>query len=283
MVDDMTPPPTLQELIQTVRQDSPTASPLDLLVTASATVGQLEDLNDALLEHFVSGCRREGKSWSEISAALGVSKQAVHKRFSGPIADRIISTSAPTFERFTVRARAVLQAAVQAARARDGAEVDAGDLLAAQFAVPEGLAARVLAAMGVTAAAVQATRPASRTPAVPPAPAATPADPGIAPADPGTAPADLGTPPADPGAAAAGATRPPFAPDAATALRDALVEALELGHNYIGTEHILLGLMRNPDAPVATILAQVGASPAEVRVRITELLRGFTAGPATAP
>jgi ATP-dependent Clp protease ATP-binding subunit ClpA len=258
MVDDMTPPPSLQELIQTVRQDSPSGSPLDLLITASATVGQLEDLNDALLEHFVSGCRREGKSWSEISAALGVSKQAVHKRFSGPIADRIISTSAPTLERFTIRARAVLQAAVEAARHRDGAEVDGTDLLAGLFTVPEGVAAQVLAAMDVTAAAVQAARP----------PSATPAD---------------AAAPADTAATAAGATRPPFAPDAATALRDAVAEALELGHNYIGTEHILLGLMRDPDAPVAAILARIGASPAEARVRVTELLRGFTAGPATAP
>jgi hypothetical protein len=164
----MTPPPSLQELIQTVRQDSPTASPLDLLVTASATVSQLEDLNDALLEHFVSGCRREGKSWSEISAALGVSKQAVHKRFSGPIADRIISTSAPTLERFTIRA--VLQAAAQASRARDGTEVDAGDLLAGLFTVPEGLAVLVLAAMGVTAGAVQAARPPAAARPQPPRP-----------------------------------------------------------------------------------------------------------------
>jgi ATP-dependent Clp protease ATP-binding subunit ClpC len=78
---------------------------------------------------------------------------------------------------------------------------------------------------------------------------------------------------------AAGATRPPFAPDAVTALRDALAEALELGHNYIGTEHILLGVMRDPDAPAAGLLSRLGASPAEARVRIAELLRGFTAGP----
>src|SRR3984957_9321713 len=170
----MTPPPSLQELIETVRQDSPSASPLDLLVTASATVSQLEDLNDALLEHFVSGCRREGKSWSEISAALGVSKQAVHKRFSGPIADRIISrvtsTGTPTLERFTIRARAVLQAAVQAARARTGAEVDAGDLLAGLFSAPQGVAA--------PAPAARAPRPPSAPPAgAPAAPApAGPAD-----------------------------------------------------------------------------------------------------------
>ena len=273
MVDNMTPPPSLQELIQTVRQDCPSASPLDLLVTASATVSQLEDLNDALLEHFVSGCRREGKSWSEISAALGVSKQAVHKRFSGQIADRIISTTTPTFERFTIRARAVLKAAVQAAQARHGAEVDATDLLAGLLAVPEGVAAKVLIAMGVTADGVQAAGPPSAAPpAAPPAPAA--------PADPGP-PADLGPEAdpgnlADPGSAASGATRPPFAPEAVTALRDALAEALEFGHNYIGTEHLLLGLMRDPDAPVAALLGRLGASPAEARVRIAELLRGFS-------
>ncbi|HEY3977009.1 MAG TPA: Clp protease N-terminal domain-containing protein [Streptosporangiaceae bacterium] len=278
----MTPPPTLQELIQTVRQDSPTASVLDLLVTASTTVSQLEDLNDALLEHFVSGCRREGKSWSEISAALGVSKQAVHKRFSGPIADRIISsTSAPTFERFTGRARTALKEATQAARARGGTEVDAGDLLAGLLAVPEGLAAKVLVAMGVTADAVRAARPAAAGPgAAPPAPP-TPAAPPAPSAQ--AMPSAQATPSARAAAAgsetAAGATRPPFAPDAVTALRDALAEALELGHNYIGTEHILLGVMRDPDAPAAGLLSRLGASPAEARVRIAELLRGFTAGP----
>jgi ATP-dependent Clp protease ATP-binding subunit ClpA len=271
MVDGMTPPPTLQELIQTVRQDSPTASALDLLVTASTTVSQLEDLNDALLEHFVSGCRREGKSWSEISAALGVSKQAVHKRFSGAIADRIISgTSAPTFERFTDRARTALMEATQATRARDGGEVEGGDLLAGLLAVPEGIAAKVLVAMGVTADAVRAARPAAATPpAAPHAPATPPAQ---------TPPP---APPAGPGTAA-GPTRPPFAPDAVTALRDALAEALELGHNYIGTEHILLGVMRDPESPAAALLSQLGASPTEARVRIAELLRGFTAGPAPA-
>ncbi|HEY2287807.1 MAG TPA: Clp protease N-terminal domain-containing protein [Streptosporangiaceae bacterium] len=275
----MTPPPSLQDLIETVRQDSPTASPLDLLVTASATVGQLEDLNDALLEHFVSGCRREGKSWSEISAALGVSKQAVHKRFSGPLADQIISRADrnPTFERFTLRARAALQAAARAAIQRGGAEVDAADLLDGLLAVPEGLAAMVLTGMGVTAEAVRAARPA---PAAAPPAATSPA--ASAPAD--SAPADsapagpAGAAPGDPGAA-----RPPFAAEAATALRNALAVALELGHDYIGTEHMLLGLLRDPDAPAAAMLSQLGATPAEARVRVAELLRGFQPPPGTAP
>jgi DNA-binding Lrp family transcriptional regulator len=275
----MTPPPSLQDLIETVRQDSPTASPLDLLVTASATVGQLEDLNDALLEHFVSGCRREGKSWSEISAALGVSKQAVHKRFSGPLADQIISRADrnPTFERFTLRARAALQAAARAAIQRGGAEVDAADLLDGLLAVPEGLAAMVLTGMGVTAEAVRAARPA---PAAAPPAATSPA--ATSPA--ATSPADrapagpAGAAPGDPGAA-----RPPFAAEAATALRNALAVALELGHDYIGTEHMLLGLLRDPDAPAAAMLSQLGATPAEARVRVAELLRGFQPPPAATP
>jgi ATP-dependent Clp protease ATP-binding subunit ClpA len=76
--------------------------------------------------------------------------------------------------------------------------------------------------------------------------------------------------------------RLPYAPDAVAALRDAVAEALELGHNYIGTEHILLGLLRDPDAPVAKLLEQLGASAPESRVRISELLRGYASGTAPA-
>ncbi len=57
--------------------------------------------------------------------------------------------------------------------------------------------------------------------------------------------------------------------------------ALELGHNYIGTEHILLGLLSNPDQPAARILASLGATQEETRVRLTEMLRGYAAKKAT--
>ncbi|HEY1644150.1 MAG TPA: Clp protease N-terminal domain-containing protein [Streptosporangiaceae bacterium] len=247
----MTPPPSLQELIDTVQQDSPSNDLLDLLVTASTTVGQLEDTGDALLGHFVDRCRRSGRSWSEISTALGVSKQAVHKRFAGPIADRLISaTSVPTFERFTDRARAVLAAAEVTARDRHRDRVGSEDLLLGLFAATQGLAARALGAMHIgrdevlAALAAQPDAPAAGQP-------------------------DAGPPAGDP----APSGRLPFAPDAAEALRDTLAVALELGHNYIGTEHILLGLLRNPDQPAARILAGLGATPEETRVRLTEMLR----------
>ena len=146
----MTPPPSLQELIDTVRQDSPSEDLLDLLITARSTVSQLEDTGDALLGHFVDRCRRAGRSWSEISTALGVTKQAVHKRFAGPIADRLISaTPAPSFERFTDRARAALGAAEVAARDLHRDRVGSEHLLIGLFAATQGLAARALGAMHI--------------------------------------------------------------------------------------------------------------------------------------
>jgi hypothetical protein len=51
-------------------------------VTAASFVGELEETGDALLGHFVERCREQGLPWSQISAALGVSRQAVHKRFA---------------------------------------------------------------------------------------------------------------------------------------------------------------------------------------------------------
>jgi hypothetical protein len=135
----MTPPPSLQDLIDTVQRDSPSDDLLDLLVTASTTVSELEQAGDALLGHFVDRCRRAGRSWSEISGALGVSKQAVHKRFSASIADRMISSAtAPTLERFTDRARAVLTAADHAARELNRDRVGSEHVLLGLFAAPAG-------------------------------------------------------------------------------------------------------------------------------------------------
>jgi ATP-dependent Clp protease ATP-binding subunit ClpA len=69
----------------------------------------------------------------------------------------------------------------------------------------------------------------------------------------------------------------PFTPRAKKCLELSLREALQLGHNYIGTEHLLLALVRTgneKDGAVAAqqILEQVGASPAEVRQRVIEIL-----------
>jgi len=61
-----------------------------------------------------------------------------------------------------------------------------------------------------------------------------------------------------------------YSPRARAALRHAVEEALKLGHNYVGTEHLLLGLFDDPDALAARILASLGASYEDTRVRLAE-------------
>ena len=56
---------------------------------------------------------------------------------------------------------------------------------------------------------------------------------------------------------------------------DALAEALNFGHNYIGTEHLLLGLYRNAASPAAAILIESGALEATARAHVTDILRGL--------
>ena len=224
----MTPAPTLQELIETVERDAPGAGVLDLLAAASSTVAQLEEVGDAVLGHFVDRCRRHGHSWTEISTALGVSKQAAHKRFSFP---------APTLERVTERARRAIDAAAGASRALGHNYVGTEHLLLGLFAEPEALAAKALAEAGLDRAAVEA----KVLEAVPRG----------------------GEPLLE---------NPPYTPRASLALQGALGEALRLGHNYIGTEHILLGLVRDREALGARALSDLGVSSEWLRTRLVDMV-----------
>jgi hypothetical protein len=66
----------------------------------------------------------------------------------------------------------------------------------------------------------------------------------------------------------------PFTPRAKKALELSLREALQLNHNYIGTEHILLGLIREGDGVAAQVLVRLGADLNRVRHQVIELLHG---------
>jgi ATP-dependent Clp protease ATP-binding subunit ClpC len=64
----------------------------------------------------------------------------------------------------------------------------------------------------------------------------------------------------------------PFTPRAKNVLELSLSEAQDLGHSYVGTEHILLGLIREGDGVAAQVLVSLGADLARVRQRVIELL-----------
>jgi ATP-dependent Clp protease ATP-binding subunit ClpC len=67
----------------------------------------------------------------------------------------------------------------------------------------------------------------------------------------------------------------PFTPRAKKVLELSLREALQLGHNYIGTEHILLGLIREGEGVAAQVLVKLGADLGRVRQQVIQLLSGY--------
>ena len=75
----------------------------------------------------------------------------------------------------------------------------------------------------------------------------------------------------------------PFTPRAKKVLELSLREALQLGHNYIGTEHILLGLIREGEGVAAQVLVKLGADLSRVRQQVIQLLSGYSGGKEGAP
>ena len=68
----------------------------------------------------------------------------------------------------------------------------------------------------------------------------------------------------------------PFTPRAKKVLELSLRESIQLGHNYIGTEHILLGLVREGEGVAAQVLQKIGADLNSVRQTVLQLLTGYS-------
>jgi hypothetical protein len=237
----MTPGPTLEDLIREVQHDSPGEEPLTRLRTAAELTKDVADVADAALGYFVDRARRSGHSWSEIGDALGVSKQAAQQRH--------VRVGGPLLEasgRVTQRARNVIAAAEFAARDLGHNFIGTEHLLLAQFSEPEALAAAILSEHGLDAAGVRA--------------------------------AIVERIGEGPGASADAL---PYTPRAVQALNAVITQALELGHNYIGTEHLLLALM-DGDGVSATILREAGLEVAAVTTSITKKLETLQATAAAA-
>jgi len=223
---------TLSSLIEDVEARAPSHEPLDLLAVAASTVDEVTNTADALLSHFVDRTRRAGHSWTEIGTALGVSKQAVQKRFSGEHHDP------RGWERFTDRARNVVSTHAGAVSAELGHNfVGTEHLLAAMWAEPEGVAAKVLTAANVTRDDV------------------------IAAIDARVERGHRG--------------RGGFTPRAWIAIENSAKIAIELGHDYVGTEHLLLSLMTGVGGLAEEILTERGVTVDAIRAFVVKELSGF--------
>jgi len=144
------------------------------------------------------------------------------------------------FERFTDRARRVLVLAQEEARLLNHSFIGTEHILLGLIHEGEGLAAKALESLGISLEAVREKVEETIGPA-------------------GSAPTGS----------------PPFTPRAKKVLELSLREALQLGHNYIGTEHMLLGLVREGEGVAAQVLQSLGADLPRVRQQVIQLLSGY--------
>src|SRR5215472_1289680 len=184
------------------------SSPLDQLTDAVIAAEHLDEVADHLIGHFVDQARRSGASWTEIGKCMGVTKQAAQKRFVGK-EPTPAPGAASGFSRFTPRARNVVMAAQEAARAAGSPEIAPAHLVLGLLSEPHGLAAQAIMAQEVALDSVREAVAATLPPAA-------------------------GQPPP---------ALIPYDAQAKQALELTFQEALRLGHNYVGTEHLLLALL----------------------------------------
>ncbi len=151
----------------------------------------------------------------------------------------------PLFERFTDRARRVVVLAQEEARLLNHSYIGTEHILLGLIHEGEGVAAKALESLSISLEAVRAQ-----------------------------VEEIIGQ----------GGSSPsghiPFTPRAKKVLELSLREALQLGHNYIGTEHILLGLLREGEGVATQVLVKLGADLGKVRQQVIQLLSGYQ-GPAT--
>jgi ATP-dependent Clp protease ATP-binding subunit ClpA len=228
-------PVSLDQLISYVKTMHPAGGPLDNLSDAVSVGADLAEQSDALIGHFVDQARRSGASWSLIGASMGVSKQAAQKRF-------VTLWESAEFSRFTQRSRNVLAVAGRIAAATGADPIDDSHLTASLLSEPEGVAAKVIHGAGLTDEQVLvALRLGS-------------ADTGAA----GEAGTDV-----------AALRRLRFTDAGRAVMRGALTAALKLGHNYIGTEHLLLGIL-NAGGDAGEVLSGLGLTPGLIERALVE-------------
>jgi hypothetical protein len=214
-------PVNLNELIAHVRKQHPSGDALQHLGDAVDVSQRLGETADHLIGHFVDAARAAGASWTEIGANMGVTKQAAQKRFVPKDSEDPDFPDRGPLNRFTPRARNVIKNAKSATAMLGHSHVTNETMLLGLITEPEGLAAQALLAAGeqldLLRDAILAANQKSRRRAM----------------------SDVR-----------------FSGESKKTLELALRTALSMNHNYIGTEHLLLGILKQPKDPATRLLAE---------------------------
>jgi hypothetical protein len=258
--------PTLTDLIELVKRQANGGSDLDCITLAESTSYDLGQMADQLTDHFVQRARAAGHSWAEIGKQLGMSKQGAQQRYvsSGQDSDealvsQMLALDLPApgdpsraqsvrktlkkvkeaihFQRFNNEARVVVVNAQMQARELRHPYIGSEHLLLALLATEDNSAKKALAALGVT---IESARPKILEELV------------------------TGT--------SSGSGHMPFKKEAKIALELSLRESIRLGHNYIGSEHVLLGLVR-ADNRAVELLKKLGVTKEQVVEQVTKLFQ----------
>jgi hypothetical protein len=234
----MTNPVRLDDLIDAITKVH--TNPLERLADAVIAADHLGDIADHLIGHFVDQARRSGASWTEIGRSMGVTKQAAQKRFVPKASDEPVEFNPNEgFNRFTPRARNVVMASQNEAHAAGNTEISPVHVALGLLSEPEALAAHAIIAQGVALDALREALTATLPPRVDPVP-----------------------------------TLIPFDQAAKKIMELTFREALRMGHNYVGTEHILLALLEleNSTGP----LSDLGLDKTATEAHITAVLATLT-------
>lgn len=225
--------PDLEEVVAWI--DRPDREPLDLVTEAVILSGRLDGLADQVVDHFVQRARDDGASWAEIGASLGVSKQAAQKRFVEERSSFRLSRSG-LFTRFDGPSRHAVQEAMSRARTHRSMEIDTLHLVVGLTESGSGRAHEAISAIAGSADAIGEAA----------------------------------------GYSLAGPKRPrkvkhiPFSDDCKKVLELSLREAIHAKSRSIGSEYILLGLLRHQDSAGARLLKAQGVTTEAVRSWLDE-------------
>jgi hypothetical protein len=213
-------PVALDDLISMIER--PEREPLQCLTDAMILSGRIGELGEQLVDHFVNQAREGGASWAEIGRSLGVSKQAAQKRFTGGRRGSFEMSKGGLFSRFDESGRFVVQTAVKQAHGLRSTDINTLHLVMGLADPESGRASTAIADLAGSATAVS---DAAR--------------------DSLTGPKRSKT-----------IKHLPFTDDCKKVLELALREAIRAESRSIGSEQILLGLLRTGGSDGARLLVE---------------------------